>query len=113
MVGLPRIRRGRKRVTVEVTTHTSYRADDTMRTMMSLIFLNLNTAVEQAEHARLSRSGPGFDPRSGKLIWVNFFFLGFFLKTCQGPLGPQVPRISFPVIIILSYSPCYNEWVRE
>ena len=25
------------------------------------------------QHARLSRSGPGFDPRSGQVSWVGFF----------------------------------------
>ena len=25
------------------------------------------------QHARLSRSGPGFDPRSGQVSWVRFF----------------------------------------
>ena len=47
-------------------------------------------------HARLSRSGPGFDPWSGQVSWVRFF-RGF-----SSPVGqmserfrPQGPRISF------------------
>ena len=52
------------------------------------------------QHARLSRSGPGFDPRSGQVSWVRFFS-GFFL-TCKihnmsGSFRPtRSPNIIWP-----------------
>ena len=48
------------------------------------------------QHARLSRSGPGFDPRSGQVSWVKFF-RGFSSPVSQmlGSFRPQGPRISF------------------
>ena len=48
------------------------------------------------QHARLSRSEPGFNPRSGQVSWVRFFGVFPHLSDeCQGALSPQGPRISF------------------
>ena len=47
--------------------------------------------------AHLSRSGHGFDPRSGQVSWVRFSMEAFVHK---------VPEYHKAVIIILSYSPC-------
>ena len=58
-----------------------------------LPFVCKNTCLwARWKHARLSCSGPGFDPRSGQVSWVRFF---------QGleALGPQGPRISSSIII--------------
>ena len=46
--------------------------------------------------ARLSRSGPGFDPRSGQVSWVRFF-RGFSspVRQMSESFRPQGPRISF------------------
>ena len=47
-------------------------------------------------HARLSRSGSGFDPWSGQVSWVRFF-RGFSspVRQIREALGPHGPRISF------------------
>ena len=63
------------------------------------------------QHARLSRSGPGFDPRSGQVSWV-MFFSGFFL-TCKTNVrklqAHKFPEYHLTAIILISYSPCWNE----
>ena len=38
----------------------------------------ISTVWSKWQHARLSRSEPGFDPRPGQVSWV-MFFSGFFL----------------------------------
>ena len=51
----------------------------------------------ERQHARLSRSGPGFDPRSVQVSWVRFF-RGFSspVRQMSGSFRPpQGPRISF------------------
>ena len=48
------------------------------------------------QHARLSRSGPGFDPRSGQVSWVRFFrCFSSPVRQMSGSFRPQGPRISF------------------
>ena len=48
-------------------------------------------------HAHLSRSGPGFDPRSGQVSCMRFF--SEFFLTCKTNVGklqaPKVPEKSF------------------
>ena len=49
-------------------------------------------------HARLSRSGPGFDPRSGQVSWVRFF-RGFSSPVRQMSWNfrpPRSPSIIWP-----------------
>ena len=48
-------------------------------------------------HARLSRSGPRFDPRSGQVSWVSFFevFLHLWDK-CQETRPHDSPNIIWP-----------------
>ena len=53
------------------------------------------------QHARLSRSGPGFDPRSGQVSWVRFF-RGFSSSVRQISGSFRPPR--FPNIIWPSLS---------
>ena len=55
-----------------------------------------STAVDRRMHARLSRSGPGFDPRSGQVSWVRFL-RGFSspVRQMPGNFRPQCPRIPF------------------
>ena len=63
------------------------------------------------QHARLSRSGPGFDPRSGQVSWVRFFS-GFFLncKTNVWKLqATKVPEYHLAVVIIIPYSSCWDD----
>ena len=54
------------------------------------------------QHARLSRSGPGFDPRSGQVSWVRF--CSWFFLTCKTNVrklwAPKVPEYHLAVIII-------------
>ena len=59
------------------------------------------------KHARLSRSGPGFDPRSGQVSWVRFC-RGFFspvrqMSGCFRP--PRSPNIIWPSLssILIHY----------
>ena len=68
--------------------------------------LQQSTAVEQAVALRLSRSGPGFDPRSGRVSWVRFFSEFFFIcKTNVGKIQAQeVLEYHLAVIMILLYS---------
>ena len=50
------------------------------------------------QHARLSRSGPGFDPRSGQVSWVRFF-RGFSspVRQMSGNFRPpRSPNIIWP-----------------
>ena len=43
------------------------------------------------QHARLTRSGPGFDPRSGQVSWVRFF-RGFSSPVRQMSVSFRPPR---------------------
>ena len=69
----------------------------------------LSTAVIQAV-ACAPVTQPGFDPRSGQISWVKFF--GFFL-TCKTNVrnlqAHTVPEYHLAAIIIISYSPFWNE----
>ena len=53
------------------------------------------------QHARLSRSGPEFDPRSGQVYWVRFF------PTCKTNFrklqAPKVPEYHLAIIIIITH----------
>ena len=61
------------------------------------------------QHARLSRSGPKFDPRSGQVSWVRFFLTS---KTNVRKLqAPKVPEYHLAVVIIIPYSPCWDDCV--
>ena len=66
--------------------------------LFSVIFRISHAKISSMrQHARLSRSGPGFNPRSGQVSWVRFLS-GFFL-TCKTNVrklsAPKGPRISF------------------
>ena len=59
------------------------------------------------QHARLSRSGPGFDPRSGQVSWVRFF-RGFSspVRQMSGSFRPpRSPNIIWPSLsfILIHY----------
>ena len=61
-------------------------------TMTSIISQNNHLVHETSpplwtrrQHARLSRSGPGFDPRSGQVSWVRV--LSRFFLTCKTNVG--------------------------
>ena len=61
--------------------------------------LNVNELVSRWWYARLSRSGPGFDPRSGQVSWVRFFLT---CKTNVGKLyASKVPEYHLAIIIII------------
>ena len=48
------------------------------------------------QHARLSRSGPGFDSRQGQVSWVRFFRdFSSPVRQMSESFRPQGPRISF------------------
>ena len=50
------------------------------------------------QHARLSRSGPGFDPRSGQVSWVRIFrSFSSPVRQMSGSFGPpRSPNIIWP-----------------
>ena len=62
------------------------------------------------QHARLSRSGPGFDPQSGQVSWVRFF-RGFSSPVRQmsgsfrSPRSPNIiwTSLSLSLSIIIHY----------
>ena len=61
--------------------------------LMEHFEIGMSTAVE-----RLSRSGPGFDPRSGQVFWVRFF-RGFSspVRQMSGNFRPpRSPNIIWP-----------------
>ena len=64
------------------------------------------------QHVRLSRSGPGFDPRSWQISWVRFFW-GFFspVRQMSGSFRPpRSPNIIWPSLsssIIIHYG---HQW---
>ena len=60
--------------------------------------VHIHTATDKRQHARLSRSGPGFDPWSGQVSWVRFF-RGFSspVRQISGSFRPpKSPNINWP-----------------
>ena len=68
-------------------------------TSIYMLYTNNSTAMRQAVSfapvpqraqvpGRLSRSGPGFDPRLGQTSWVCFFFLWVFFNHFIQPFSP-------------------------
>ena len=58
------------------------------------------------QHERLSRSGPRFDPWSGQVSWVRFFW-GFSspVRQMSGSFRPpKVPEYHLAIIIIITHS---------
>ena len=56
-------------------------------------------------HARLSRSGLEFDPRSGQVYRRGFFGVFLICKDkCQEALGHKVPEYHLTIIIINHHS---------
>ena len=59
------------------------------------------------QHARLSRSGPGFDSRSGQVSWVRLFS-GIFL-TCMTNVGNiQIHKFPECHILLVRIHGCEN-----
>ena len=79
-------------------------------------FVNLIYSIgpplwSRQQHACLSRSMPRFDPWQGQVSQVRFFpHLQTNIRKLQ---AHKVPKYHLAIIIILSYSPCSNEWVCE
>ena len=69
------------------------------------------------QHARLSRSGPGFDPRSGQVSWVRFF-RGFSspVRQMSGSFRPpRSPNIIWPSLssILIPYGRLWPEMLTR
>ena len=68
-------------------------------------------------HARLSRSGPGFDPRSGQVSWVRFFrgFSSLVRQMSGSSRPPRSPNIIWPSLssIIIHYGRQWPEMLTR
>ena len=79
--------------------------------ILNVVITNLNGTCPplwaRLQHARLSRSGPGFDPRSGQVSWVRFFQcfsspVRQMSESFRPPWSPNIiwPSLSSSLIII-------------
>ena len=86
--------------------------DQPVLVVLYTIYIDCNyfssTAVERVVACALV---PGFDPLSGQVSWVRFF-RGFSspVRQMSGNFRPpKVPEYHLAVVIIIPYSPCWDD----
>ena len=95
----------RHRIFSYVTWRAAHATDVTAPVLYNLIIFYVTNLLSlipplwaRRQHARLSRCGPGFDPRSGQVSWVRFFS-GFSspVRQMSGSFRPpRSPNIIWP-----------------